>query len=254
MEGGLGSALKKNKPIGRSTLPLPLYYQIAASIRERIIGGEWSAGQKLPTEGALCREYGASRQTIRKAKEYLIRDGLLRSVQGSGCFVTRVDFWASLPPSVENLKEFFTFALKTSFKIHTYGIVANTPLIGARLRNEQDKFVFQITGVRYKNDAALSYVVYHLPREFAVKIPLEELDENAFIPQFERLAGIKVMEGVQSIALGRADGHAAEHLKLKPDAPVLVVESIYMDENGKPIEFVRTQYRDALPYSIRVRR
>jgi len=62
------------------------------------------------------------------------------------------------------------------------------------------------------------------------------------------------MEGVQSIALGRADGQAAEHLKLEPNAPVLVVESIYMDENGKPIEFVRTQYRDALPYSIRVRR
>jgi GntR family transcriptional regulator len=155
---------------------------------------------------------------------------------------------------VENLKEFFTFALKTSFKIHTYGMVGNTPLIGVRLRNEQDKFVFQITGVRYKNGAALSYVVYHLPREFAVKIPLEELDENAFIPQFERLAGIRVMEGVQSIALGRADRQAAEHLKLEPNAPVLVVESIYMDENGKPIEFVRTQYRDALPYSIRVRR
>jgi GntR family transcriptional regulator len=254
MEEGLGRALKKIKPVGRSTLPLPLYYQIATSIRERIIGGEWSAGQKLPTEGALCREYEASRQTIRKAKEYLMRDGLLRSVQGSGSFVTRVDLWASLPPSVENLKEFFTFALKTSFKIHTYGMVANTPLLGARLRNEQDKFVFQITGVRYKNDAALSYVVYHLPREFAVKIPLEELDENAFIPQFERLAGIRVMEGVQSIALGRADGQAAEHLKLEPNAPVLVVESIYMDENGKPIEFVRTQYRDALPYSIRVRR
>jgi len=250
----LGRPLKKMEEITRSTLPLPLYYQIGTSIRERIIGGEWSAGQKLPTESALCREYGASRQTIRKAKEYLIREGFLRSVQGSGCFVTRVDLWTSLPPSVENLKEFFTFALKTSFKIHTYGMVANTPLIGARLRNEQDNFVFQIKGVRYKNDAPLSYVVYHLPREFAVKIPLEDLDENAFIPQFERLAGIRVMEGVQSIALGRADGEAAGHLNLKPEAPVLVVESIYLDENGEPIEFVRTQYSDALPYSIRVRR
>ena len=250
----MGKPLIQNKQVVRSTLPLPLYYQIATSIRERIIGGEWSAGQKLPTESVLCREYGASRQTVRKAKEYLIRDGFLRSVQGSGCFVTRVDLWTSLPPSVENLKEFFTFALKTSFKIHTYGMVANNPLTAARLRNERDKFVFQITGVRYKNDAPLSYVVYHLPREFAVKIPLEELDENAFIPQFERLAGIRVIEGVQSIFLGRAAGEAAEHLNLKPEAPVLVVESVYLDDNGKPIEFVRTQYRDMLPYSIRVRR
>jgi len=250
----LGRPNKINDRKGHSSIPLPLYYQIASSIRERIIGGEWPAGQKLPTENALCREYEASRQTVRKAKDYLIREGLLNSVQGSGCFVNRVDQWASLPPSVENLKEFFTFALRTSFRIHTYGMVANSPTVGARLRKEEEKFVFQITGVRYQGDEPISYVVYHLPREFAVKIPLEELDENAFIPQFEKIAGIRVMEGIQSIALGRADELAAEQLNMEPGEPVLVVESIYLDERSQPIEFVRTQYKEALPYSIRVRR
>ena len=250
----MGKPIEKKEQALRSTLPLPLYYQIATSIRERIVGGEWPAGQKLPTESDLCREYVASRQTIRRAKEYLIREGLLKSIQGSGCFVTRVDLWDYLPPSVENLKEFFSFALKTAFKIHTYGMVANTEPIAARLRNETDRFVFQIRGVRYQNSDPLSYVVYYLPREFAVKIPLEELDEKAFIPQFEKLAGIKVMEGVQSIAMGQADTDAAEHLNLEYGAPVLVVESIYLDESGNPIEFVRSQYGKALPYSIRVRR
>ncbi|MGD8564322.1 MAG: GntR family transcriptional regulator [Desulfarculaceae bacterium] len=250
----MDSSYKLKDRSGRSALPLPLYYQIATSIRERIISGEWTTGQKLPTENILGQEYGASRQTIRKAKEYLIREGILRSVQGSGCYVNRVDLWASLPPSVDNLKEFFAFALKMSFKIHTYGMVANTPTVAARLRNEGENFVFQITGVRFQNDEPLSYVVYHLPREFAVQIPLEELDEKAFIPQFEQLAGIKATEGVQSIALGRADEQAAQHLNLKPGDPVLVVESIYLNDEGKPIEFVRTQYREALPYSIRMKR
>ena len=62
------------------------------------------------------------------------------------------------------------------------------------------------------------------------------------------------MEGIQSISLGRADHHAAEHLDLEPGDPVLVVETIYSDERDRPIEFVRSQYREGLPYSIRVKR
>jgi len=239
---------------GLTGLPLPLYYQIATSLRERIMAGEWPAGKKLPTEDQLSRQYQVSRQTIRKAKDHLIREGFVRSLQGSGCYINPPDRWTTRPPTVENLKEFFTMALTTSFKIHNYGMVANSPQIIRYLRNQDDRFVFQIRGVRFQKGRPLSYVVYHLPHEFAVRIPLEELDENAFIPQFERLAGIKAMEGIQSITLGRADHHAARHLDLEPGGPVLVVETVYTDPQGKPIEYVRSQYREGLPYSIRVKR
>lgn len=239
---------------GLTSLPLPLYYQIANSLRERIMAGQWPAGEKLPTEEQLSSQYRVSRQTIRKAKDHLMGEGLIRSLQGSGCYVTPPEQWTARPPTVENLKEFFTVALTTSFKIHNYGMVANSPRIVRHLQNHEDRFVFQIRGVRYQKGRPLSYVVYHLPHEFAVRIPLEELDENAFIPQFEKLAGIKAMEGVQSISLGRADHHAARHLGLKTGGPVLVVETVYTDPNGKPIEFVRSQYHEGLPYSIRVKR
>ena len=216
--------------------------------------GEWLPESKLPTEGELSKQYQVSRQTIRKAKEDLIKDGLVRGLQGSGSYVNPPEKWNTRPPTVENLKEFFTFALTTSFKIHNYGMVANTPEVSRRLRNDHDKFVFQIRGVRYQKGDPLSYVVYHLPSQFAARIPLARLDEKAFIPQFERLAGIRAMEGIQSISLGRADHHAAQHLGLKSGDPVLVVETIYSDERDRPIEFVRSQYREGLPYSIRVKR
>ncbi len=239
---------------GLSSLPLPLYYQIASSLRERIMRGEWAAETKLPTEKELSVQYSVSRQTIRKAKDDLIRDGLIHARQGAGCFVNTPERWNTRPPTVENLKEFFTFALTTSFKIHNYGMVANSSEVSRRLQNEQDEFVFQIRGVRFQKGNPLSYVVYHLPPKFADRIPLGKLDEKAFIPQFERLAGIRAMEGIQSISLGRADHHAAEHLNLNSGDPVLVVETIYTDEHEQPIEFVRSQYREGLPYSIRVKR
>ncbi len=250
----MAASKELQKKAGLSSLPLPLYYQIASSLRERIMRGEWAAGAKLPTEKELSGQYKVSRQTVRKAKDDLIRDGLIVARQGAGCFINPPERWNTRPPTVENLKEFFTFALTTSFKIQTFGMVANSPEISRRLRNQEDEFVFQIRGVRYQKGDPLSYVVYHLPPKFAARIPLDELDEKAFIPQFEKLAGIRTMEGIQSISLGRADHHSAEHLGLESGDPVLVVETIYTDEQDRPIEFVRSQYREKLPYSIRVKR
>lgn len=45
--------------------------------------------RKLPTEAALCQQYGCSRQTIRSAMAVLEEKGLILRRQGSGSFVTR---------------------------------------------------------------------------------------------------------------------------------------------------------------------
>ena len=46
-------------------------------------------GQKLPTEAALCRQYGCSRQTVRSALNVLEEKGLIVRRQGSGSYPTQ---------------------------------------------------------------------------------------------------------------------------------------------------------------------
>ncbi len=120
----------------------------------------------------------------------------------------------------------------------------------------QDRFVCfcRSKGVRQYLGQPISSVIYYLPFRFASRIPLESLDENPFIPQIEKLAGIQVVEGIQTISLGRADEAAAEQLGLEKGAAVLLVESVYFDSDRQPIEYVRSQYANKLPYAIRVRR
>lgn len=47
------------------------------------------AGQKLPTEAALCRQYACSRQTVRSALAVLEEKGLILRRQGSGSYPTQ---------------------------------------------------------------------------------------------------------------------------------------------------------------------
>ena len=133
-------------------------------------------------------------------------------------------------------------------------MVANTEEIKNNLKNPKDKFVFQIKGVRWMENQPLSSVIYYLPYRFGSQIPLDQLDGNPFIPQFEKLAGIQVVEGTTNVFLERADSETAEHLQIKKRAPVLVLKTVYLDSKNQPIEYIISRYRDKLPYSFRAKR
>ena len=63
------------------------YEVVADYIREQITSGVYSVGKRIPTEDRLIETLGVSRTPVRKALEYLIEEGLIYRVQGSGSFV-----------------------------------------------------------------------------------------------------------------------------------------------------------------------
>ncbi len=65
-----------------------LYEQVRDSLLSRITGGEFKAGDKLPTEELLCKEYGVSRITVRRAISELTAQMLISPRRGIGTVVT----------------------------------------------------------------------------------------------------------------------------------------------------------------------
>ncbi|MBI4922409.1 MAG: FadR family transcriptional regulator [Devosia nanyangense] len=64
-----------------------LYEQIAGAIRARIVSGELTKGDRLPTEREVAVGYGVSRNVVREAIRALAKDGLVEVRQGSGTYV-----------------------------------------------------------------------------------------------------------------------------------------------------------------------
>jgi len=67
------------------------YQAVALDIRERIAGGEFSDGDRLPTVRELAREYETTTVTVSNALKELDREGLVERKAGSGVFVKHVD-------------------------------------------------------------------------------------------------------------------------------------------------------------------
>ncbi|WP_430330660.1 FadR/GntR family transcriptional regulator [Rhodococcus sp. ACT016] len=65
----------------------PLVPQLEELLTSRIRTGEWSVGDRLPSETELAAELGVGRSSVREAVKLLVRDGLLDVRHGVGTFV-----------------------------------------------------------------------------------------------------------------------------------------------------------------------
>lgn len=70
---------------------LPIYAQIAAQLREQILGGELPEGTTLPSIRKLARELGVSVITTTRAYGDLEQAGFIASIQGKGTVVLPQD-------------------------------------------------------------------------------------------------------------------------------------------------------------------
>ncbi len=67
-----------------NTTAIPKYEAAYRTILERLKGGRYPVGARMPTEGELSAQFGVSRVTIRRALDMLVQDGYVESRQGSG--------------------------------------------------------------------------------------------------------------------------------------------------------------------------
>jgi DNA-binding GntR family transcriptional regulator len=66
---------------------VPLYFQLAASLKVMLEVDDWEAGARFASERELEEEFKVSRAVIRPALELLVGDGAIFRVKGSGAFV-----------------------------------------------------------------------------------------------------------------------------------------------------------------------
>ena len=68
--------------------PKGIYLQIADQIRERILRGEWKAGERIPSIRELAVELGVNPNTVTRSYQKLLERELISSQRGRGYFVS----------------------------------------------------------------------------------------------------------------------------------------------------------------------
>lgn len=132
--------------------PEPIYQQIKKTIQRRIASGDWTTGQKLPSENDLVAALNVSRMTINRALRELTQEGLIKRVHGLGSFVAEAPRPASLIELQDIALEIEQDGKRHGSQVLSLEAVAAPPEIAAQLELPEGSQIFYLSAVHLQDD------------------------------------------------------------------------------------------------------
>ena len=243
-------------PVGRQNRPAePRYRVIRNALRRQILQGEYGVDDRLPSESQLMEAFEVSRVTVRQALHQLQRENLIYSRHGKGYFVSR-------PKSVQDLGRLLglgeTMAesgLDTSSKVMEIGDVSADRAVAKALGLDAGEPVTRLHRIRYINRQPVSDDVSFFPVDVGHALQTSDLESNDVFVLLEERLEIPLGIADLKIDVATADAALAASLDTAPGAPILCIERLTADADGRLIDFEYIRGRgDAYQFRIRVPR
>lgn len=184
----------------------PRYRRVKDFITERVLSGDWRAGERVPSENELTAQFGVSRMTVNRALRELTAEGWLTRLQGAGSFVAEQKPQSALL-EVQNIRS------EIMGRGHSHAadliLLASTPAL---------REVAQALEIPLGQRVFHSLLVH---RENGVPVQLEERHVNpAFAPRyleqdFTRLTPFEYLSAVGPIQQAE---HIIEAVEATPEA------------------------------------
>ena len=229
---------------------VPLYYQLAGILREHIVSGKYHAGDRLPTEEALSRDYDVSRITIRQALGDLEKEGFIKREAGRGTFVSDRPIFSNTFRLEGSLGDLISMGLTTTVKVLTLATIKASASEADFLRVNLGDPLVRCTRLRLHGGTPFSYIVNHVPGDLGKQLSAEAWKQGSILRQIETELGIRMGDADQTISASLADAHLARLLKTNIGAPLLSVDRVVRSVEGRPVEHVHSYYRSDI-YSFR---
>ena len=222
----------------------PLHAQIGEVIEQAIGSGDLEPGDRLPPERELAGWFGVNRLTLRQALSDLERARLIRRSVGrrGGTFVA--------DPTVErDLSSFAGFSAQarrlgltaSAVVLHAEKVAASRPVALGR-EIEEGALVFEVARLRLANSRPVVLESSSFPSERFAGM-LEEPLQGSLYELLAVRYDARPCRAMEKLEPVRADVHAAQLLGVGRGAPLLLVERVAFDAEGRPVEFARDLFR-----------
>jgi GntR family transcriptional regulator len=239
--------------------PRSAYRGLADDLRADLLSQRYPEGARLPTEAELARTYDVSRQTVRRAFQDLVAEGLVRRVPGSGTFAA--------PRGGRDLRQFgsvddlMSLSADTTMRL-TAPLRRRVDLDAAgRLRLESD-VVHTAAFLRLHDEVPFCHTAVWLPPrvgELLHSVP--ELAEHGAVGDItviglldERLPS-PVTDAEQSITVAQAPEQVAAELRCDAGRPLLRIDRLYATGDGERVELAVSHFLpEQYSYRVRLRR
>lgn len=220
----------------------PPYLQVVGALKAKIVSGELSHGDTLPSVRELAAQYGISTATAQKVHRTLKAEGLAEARQGAATTVsTRRTLHRTAADRLEA-------ALSTG-RIYTDGEYA---VITAADLSEPPEWVADLLGIEDGGQAVRRQRITHnsddqpvsastswFPSEMADSVPallVRERIVGGTPSAIEAATGRRAVASEEASTAGAASEEQATLLGVTPGDPVSLSRNVYVDAQGELIE------------------
>jgi len=230
---------------------VPLYRQIQADLRERIVSGELPAGSRLETEQELMVRYEVSRATVRQALGGLVNEGLLEIRRGLGTYVRAAAMEHRLGGFYSYSREIERHGMRPGTRVRSLRVEPATPRVAAALRLKPGAPVVALGRVRLADDEPLVTETSYLPAERFPGLERVDFSRRSLYETLTTDHGVRPVRARESFEPVLMDAEEADALDGDAGGPALRVEHTTFDPEGRVIEFCRSTVRaDRYHYSV----
>ncbi|BDX34875.1 GntR family transcriptional regulator [Mycobacterium antarcticum] len=245
--------------------PAPAYQALRQTLRDDIAAGAYRDGVRLPTESELVTRHRLSRQTVRRAFQDLVAEGLVYRVPGRGTYA-RDDAFAAGPRYLRQLgsiEDLMSLSDDTTMEVLS-GLRRRVDVDAASRLRLSDDVVYTVVFRRlHGSDPGVPFVLtrVHLPECIARPV-LDSADlsdgavsTNTVIGLTEPHLGGQIAQAAQSITVSVADDDVAAAVGCDPGHPMLRVDRLYSDADGVPVELAVSHFLpEQYTYRVTLRR
>lgn len=222
------------------------YEKIALDIQQKINDGIYKPNDQLPLEKEMCKSYGVSRITIKKAMDKLVLSGAIIKRRGSGSFVKDIDNNEVGDISTSLQFTGFTGSFRGKKKVSTdileFKIINPTEEIANKLKIDTEDFVYYICRVRYADNKPCVIEYTYMPIDVIPGIKKEILSKSIY-EYIENTLNLKIKSAHRTVRALLPSEVEQKYLKIAGDFPILQVEQIAFLDNGQPFEYSKSHHR-----------
>jgi len=234
----------------------PRYEEIHGALRDRIRGGHYPVGDKLPTELALCAEFRASRHTVREAIRRLAEQGLIARRAGAGTTVLRRSGTGSYTQQISAVPDLLAYAKNARLDVLDSRDVKASAAEARLLKCRRGQWWHRLTALKYLAAARrpVAYVLAYTHRDHPA---LRGVLDRRGVPLhdfIEARIGQRIAAVEQHFAAKPVVGREAEALALAPGHAGFVIARRYLTEDGTCVLVTSTVFPyDRMNYSMTLR-
>jgi GntR family transcriptional regulator len=252
------AALRTGDPAGdeqgfRPQAAIALHHQIKEDVLLHLRSGRWPPGFELPSEESLCRHYGVSRGTLRRAISDLVSDGYIERHRGRGTFVSKPKLESGVIGSYSRFRVIGP-PLDAGGRVLSCRRMRAVKDVAAMLQIDAGEAIWRLERLRYTEGRPVTLQTSFIPVRLCADLGRHDLRTRHLVDVMRDEYGVQLTRAIEYVDPTAADEYAARHLGVPLRTPLFQIERTTYSTGDVIAEYRQALLRgDAYRYRIELR-